>query len=41
MLLQHFIETQNQRPEFLFSLILIYLQEEKYQRVEQLIDQFN
>ena len=25
LLLEHFIATQNQRPEFLFSLILVYL----------------
>jgi len=39
-LMSHFMKTQNQRPEFLFNLILMYLSEDKYLKVEQLIDQF-
>jgi hypothetical protein len=38
--MEHFIETQNQKPEFLFNLIMLYLQEQQYQKVTQLIDQF-
>lgn len=34
----HFIDTQNQRPEFIFHLILIYLQENKIIKVQQLIE---
>jgi hypothetical protein len=40
ILMSHFIETQNQRPEFVFNLIMLYLQEQQYQKVKQLIDQF-
>lgn len=34
ILLDHFMATQNQRPEFLFHLLLMYFSEGKFQKVE-------
>lgn len=40
IILEHFMATQNQRPEFLYHLILIYFRERKFLKVDQLLDQF-
>jgi len=38
--MKHLKLTQNNKPEFVFNLILYYLSEKKYLQVIQLIDQF-